>query len=160
MNITRQIAGICLLLTVAACSSDPSSSPTPTSTTSGPPAQTQPATPSGDPDIMPPNRVNTDMIGSAELLPPDGGSPFLMIEPNRLPGMSAEDVVRELGTPDFVSRDAGVQTMLYEAPGCVLDISLREASSNAPVRVDYVTARNRNGRLIPISNCLGQLANR
>lgn len=111
-----------------------------------------------DPDFMPPDEVQTETIGSAELLPPADGSPFLAIDPNRLPGMTADQVVRVLGSPSFVRRDGNSQTMLYEAPACVLDINLVEPSDNASMTVNYVTARDRTGRLITINRCLEQLA--
>jgi len=111
-----------------------------------------------DPNFMPPDQVQTESIGSAQLLPPADGSPFLVIDPNRLPGMTADQVVRALGSPSFVRRDGNSQAMLYEAPQCVLDINLVELSENAPMTVNYVTARDRTGRLITINRCLEQLA--
>jgi len=87
--------------------------------------------------------------------PPPPPEPVIDDDPDRLIGLSRADVRELLGTPALVRREAPAEIWQYLGGACVFDVFLYETSETP--RVDYVEARDDDGRPIEARACLNGL---
>ncbi len=171
--VSRGIA-LAVLLLLAACGSAPPA-PSEAVTETSPPvaeeaeaeavAEEAPPPPAAPPP--PPKRVPSRAERELAKLPPvpmlppeqamrDGLPAPSPPDPRRLVGLSAEELQKMLGRPDFKRRDPPAQLWQYRKDGCMLDVFLYQggAGDGKGYKVKHAEARGHTIARISGTDCL------
>jgi len=84
----------------------------------------------------------------------------LRADPNRLIGLSRQEISGLLGEPGFVRRDRAAQMWRYIDDSCVLDLYLYAIAADSPdvtARVRHYDVRSRNARPVTPQACVSAL---
>lgn len=83
--------------------------------------------------------------------------PTALPEPDRLMGLSGDEIEALLGTPGFVRRDPPAEIWQYGTDACVLDLFLYAAEKGGPHRVSHFEFRGRSVTGVAPAECYRQL---
>ncbi len=117
---------------------------------------------------QPPETAQSEALATpiTDVMPIDLSSkPLLVIEPTVLPeipppnldqliGQTPAYISAILGDPFFVLRDGNVQTLLFKAAGCILDVGFVEPKSGEPFQANYISARTDEGLKRDSETCM------
>ena len=91
------------------------------------------------------------------MAPAPAPKPAIDDDPGRLMGLGTVELLRMLGDPRFVRRDASAQLWRYRNKSCILDLFLYREPGRPEYFVSHIEARHGNGGAAEKRECFGAL---